>query len=68
LEINWPGAALEHIDMNRWRFIALMLLTLQASSASALTRSDCEKDYETCLGSNACKAMSRARGGANIFT
>jgi hypothetical protein len=42
--------------MNRWRFIALMLLVLQASSASALTRSDCEKDYETCQGSKACKS------------
>ena len=36
-------------------FIALILLILQASSATALTRSDC-KDYETCLGSNACKS------------
>jgi hypothetical protein len=41
--------------MSRWKFIALMFLTLQASSATALTRSDCGKDYETCLGSNACK-------------
>jgi hypothetical protein len=41
--------------MNRWKFIALMLLILQASSATALTRSNCEEDYQTCLGSDACK-------------
>jgi len=42
--------------MNRLKFIALVLVIFQASSATALTRSDCEKDYETCLGSNACKS------------
>jgi hypothetical protein len=43
------------LDMNCSKFIALLLLIFQASSASALTRPDCEKDYETCLGSDACK-------------
>jgi hypothetical protein len=41
--------------MNRSTIVALILLILQPSSAVALTRSDCEKDYQTCLGSNACK-------------
>jgi hypothetical protein len=48
LDVNRPSLCTECIIMSGWKFTALLLLTLQASNASALTRSDCEKDYETC--------------------